>query len=453
MKKIIYLLIAVFLMFSLVSCNEDKTDEKTDVNGNEAVENIGESNTEQSPKEEEKKPEVFYTGVVCQLPSNGTAHFTALKTDGTYDRLGERGVYGYPEITEDGKYIFYRQTQADPETREYTERLFVMTPANKAFELAENATAFTLDKQGRYVVARCKDGLYFTTDFSKKCEKILDMESISSFIVSESGAKAAVVNSDTDLVFVDIATKTSTPVDTGVTYVMKRVCDNALYYAKEDGLYLYSNGTSSFVSSWWLSTDFPEIFATGTERERQYHFLNSSGVLIDIEDEAKISSYTVISPNRKYLVSGSGATIFRYEITENGLTNKTELHGKNMTIYRVNNDGIVLACSANDQSFGIFETSEYKKLSDGMLLINRTGFSSCVHFANDCVYFIKDNVLYKYTFGGETETLKEDVYSIAANGNWCYYTANYDKSSEKGDLFAIGKDEMIDDNIKYVYVR
>ena len=96
---------------------------------------------------------------------------------------------------------------------------------------------------------------------------------------------------------------------------------------------------------------------------------------------------------------------------------------------------------------------EYKKLSDGMLLINHTGYSSCVHFGNNSVYFLYNGVLSKYTFGGEVEVLKEDVYSIAASGDFCYYTANYNKNSEKGDLYVVGKDAMIDDAIMYVFKR
>ena len=160
-----------------------------------------------------------------------------------------------------------------------------------------------------------------------------------------------------------------------------------------------------------------------------------------------------MSRNNKYLVSGSGKTLYIYEVTPTGLINKTELHGNGITIYNINNDGVVLACSSKDQDFGIFENGEYKHLSDGMLLINKMGYSSCVHYGNNCVYFSKDIVLYKYTFGGEIETLKEDIYSFAANGDFCYYTANYDKSAERGDLYAVGTEEMVDDRIMYVFVR
>lgn len=442
MKRMLYLLTAVFLSFSLVSCD----DAKKTLSEN----SVGEIKNEETPvetPEEEIKSEVFYTGVVCQLPSSGTYPFTALKTDGTYDKLGEKGVYGYPEITDDGKYVFFRQSI------DRIERLFVMTPDERPFELVQNASAFTLDKEGKWVAVRCKDGFYFATDFTKPCEKIVDMDSILSFLVSEDGKKATIIDSDNNLYFVDIPSKTSVLVDSSVEFVIKKICDNLVYYAKEEGLYEYKNGTSTFVSDWWLSTDFPEIFATGTERERDYHYINSDGTTFDIEDEVSISSYTKMSRNNKYLVSGSGKTLYRYEVTPTGLINKTELHGNGITIYSINNDGVVLACSSKDQSFGIFEEGEYKKLSDGMLLINHMGYSSCVHFGNDCVYFSKDNVLYKYTFGGEVETLKEDIYSIAANGDYCYYTANYDKSASRGDLYAVGQEEMLDDRIMYVFAR
>ncbi len=454
MKRILLILAALVLCFCLIACDEDTAKDDGNLPENEKVEdNIG-GKTPEKEEEEVKKPEVFYTGMVYQLPSNGTAKFNALKTDGTFDSLGDRGVYGYPEITEDGKYIFYRQTQPNAETREYTQRLFVMKPGESAFELAENAKAFVLSKDEKCIAANCGNSVYFTDDFSKRCEKIFETtESVTSLILSETSTKIACVDYVGNLYMIDIASKTSTPIDTGVTYVIKRVCDNTLYYAKDDGLYLWSNGASTFVSNWWLSTDFDQIFATGTERERQYHYITSNGTVYDIDPDVKVSSFSMMSSNEKYFVTGSGATLYRYEITDSGFINKTELKGEDMTIYRINNDGIVVACSADDKSFGIFETSEYKKLSDGMLLINRMGYSSCVHFADGCVYFSADNNLYKYTFGGETELVAENMYSFAADGNWCYYTNNYDKSKEYGDLWSVGGDAMIDDYVKYIYVR
>ena len=446
MKRIIYLILALLLVLSFAGCDDgEKAPSNTPVS-----ENVGEIKNDDATvekPEEEIKPEVFYTGVVCQLPSNGTYPFTALKTDGTYDKLGEKGVYGYPEITDDGKFVFFRQSI------ERIERLFVMTPDSRPFELAQNAKAFTLEKSGKWVAVRCEDGFYFTTDFTKPCEKIVEMDSITNLLVSDDGKKATLVNDEGTLYFVDIPSKTFVTVDTGVEFVIKKICENLFYYAKEDGLYEYKNGTSTFISEWWLSTDFPEIFATGTERDRTYHYINSDGTTFEIDDDVSISSYTKMSRNNKYLVSGSGKTLYRYEVTPTGLINKTELHGNGITIYNINNDGVVLACSSKDQDFGIFENGEYKHLSDGMLLINKMGYSSCVHYGNNCVYFSKDIVLYKYTFGGEIETLKEDIYSFAANGDFCYYTANYDKSAERGDLYAVGTEEMVDDRIMYVFVR
>ena len=313
MKRILYLLFALILVFSLVSCDEEETpsqDAVGEVNG--ALKNEETLNKE----EKEEKPEVFYTGVVCQLPSSGSYPFTAIKTDGTYDKLGETGVYGYPEVTSDGKFVFFRQSI------ERIERLFVMSPNSKPQELAQNASSFTLEEDGKWVAVRCKDGFYFTTDFSKPCEKIADISSIASFYVSSDGKKAAILDYDENLYLADIPSKSYTAVDSGVKSVIKKVCDNLFYYAKSDGLYEYRNGTSTFISSWWASTDFPEIFATGTERERTYHYINSDGTTFDIPEDASISSYTKMSPNNKYIVSGSGATLYRFEVTPTGLTNK-----------------------------------------------------------------------------------------------------------------------------------
>lgn len=446
MKRILFLVVALLLLFTLAGCDDesDKPAIKDEIG------EIEEEANEEAPvevPEEEVKPEAFYTGVVCQLPSSGTSPFTALKTDGTYDKLGERGVYGYPETTDDGKYVFFRQSV------DGVERLFVMTPNERPFELAGNASDFILDDAGKWVAARCKDGFYFATDFTKPCEKIVDMDSVKSILVSEDGKKATLLDDEKNLYFVDIESKTYALIDSSVEFVIKRICENLVYYAKEDGLYEYKNASSAFVSDWWLSTDFPEIFATGTERERSYHYINSDGTVFDIEDEISVSSYTKMSKNNKYFVTGSGKTLYRYEVTPTGLINKTELLGNGITIYNINNDGVVLACSSKDQSFGIFENGEYKKLSDGMLLVNHMGYSSCVHFGNGCVYFLNDGVLYRYTFGGEVEVLAENVYSIAANGDYCYYTANYNKSSQKGDVYAVGSEEAADDAVMYIFAR
>lgn len=446
MKRIIYLLVALLLVFTLAGCDNGDAAPEKDKAGETVGEVLGGEDTPDEPKEE-IKPEVFYTGIVCQLPSGGSYPFTALKTDGTYDKMGDSGVYGYPEVTDDGKYVFFRQSI------DRIERLFVMMPNEKPFELAMDAKAFTLDDAGRWVAVRCKDGFYFGTDFSKPLEKIVEMDSIASYVVSADGACATLTDDEGNLYFVDIATKTSTFVDTGVEFVIKGICPSLLYYAKDEGLYEYRNGTSAFISEWWLSTDFPEIFATGTERERSYHYINSDGTTFDIPEEVSISSYTKMSRNNKYLVSGSGKTLYKYEVTPTGLINKTELLGNGITIYTVNNDGVVLACSSREQSFGIFENGEYKKLSDGMLLINHMGYSSSVHFGNNSVYFLKDGVLSKYTLGGEVETLKEGVYSIAADGDYCFYTANYDKSAERGDVFLVGREEMVDDKVMYIFSR
>ena len=158
MKRTFCLIIALLFVLSLASCGNTEKYPANDM-VEENVGEIKEETTNEAPKEE-IKPEVYYTGVVCQLPSSGTYPFTALKTDGSYDKLGEKGVYGYPEITEDGKYVFFRQSI------ERIERLFVMTPGSLPLELAQNASSFTLEREGKWVAVRCKDGFYFTTDFS-----------------------------------------------------------------------------------------------------------------------------------------------------------------------------------------------------------------------------------------------------------------------------------------------
>ena len=217
MKRIIYLILALLLVLSFAGCDDgEKAPSNTPVS-----ENVGEIKNDDATvekPEEEIKPEVFYTGVVCQLPSNGTYPFTALKTYGTYDKLGEKGVYGYPEITDDGKFVFFRQSI------ERIERLFVMTPDSRPFELAQNAKAFTLEKSGKWVAVRCEDGFYFTTDFTKPCEKIVEMDSITNLLVSDDGKKATLVNDEGTLYFVDIPSKTFVTVDTGVEFVIKKIC-------------------------------------------------------------------------------------------------------------------------------------------------------------------------------------------------------------------------------------
>lgn len=447
-KSILAVLVAMCLcLTAFYGCGDNE-------NTGDVTENNPTTGTTMPTETEEIAPEVFYTGVVYQLPAGGTAKFNALKTDGTYDELGERGVYGYPEITEDGKYIFYRQTQANADTREYTERLFVKQPGQKAFELAEYAKSFVLSKDESCVAAVCEDGIYFTDDFSQKCEKLVDnTEFVSTCVISQTNKTVVFLDDNGKLTAVDVATKTATVVDTDVTYVMRRVCDNALYYAKESGFYLWNGSASSFVSDWWKSTDFVQIFAVGTERDRQYYYLTATGKVFEIDGEIEVSSFSAMSPNEKYFVTDSGDTIYRYEITDTGFVNKTEFKGKDMNIYSVNNDGVVVACSSSESSFGIFENSAYKKLSDGILLAHQKGYSSCVHFAKGCVYYCAEDTLYKYTFGGTSEMIAENVFSFVANGDHCYYTTNYNKSKEYGDLYSVGADTMIDDYVKYVYIR
>lgn len=447
MKAIFSLLLSVVLLLALVSCGGDSV--KTDIPENTG--SAGEITTDVVTEAEpvEAVPEVFYTGIYYQTPSSGTARVHVHKTDGTTDDLGERGVYGYPDFTDDGKYVAYRQTKRN-DAGDYTERLFVMTPGGKTYELAENASSFVLDDDGEYIVARCKDGLYYTNDLTAPAEKIVD-GLFTSVIVSTSKSKIACVDKDNTLHFVDIAAKTDTVVADGVEHVMKRVCDNAVYYATDSGLYVYANGTSTFVSDWWLSTDFGQIFATGTERERSYHYLTVGGTLFDIPSEARISSLTHISSNEKYLVSGSGDTVLRYEITDTGLISKTEFQGDDLTLYMVNDDGVIFACASGSQSFGVYENAEYKKLSDGILLARKMGYSPCVHLVDDGVYFSYEDTLYKYTIGGTIETVAENIYSFAANGEWCCYTANYDQSKEYGDMYEAGRTDMVDDFVKYIY--
>lgn len=442
-KAFVAFFMVVCLCFSLCACGEDSgSADDNSVSG------------EISSEKEDEKPKVVYTEIVCHVGQNT---FKALKSDGSYDDL--KDVYGTPVATADGKYIFSRQAKKDPQTGKRIEKLFVMQPGEEGVELANKAVAFVLSYDESCVVVQCNDGVYFTNDFSKPCEKIADIDAYyNSCIVSETKTKVAYLERDENILYlIDISAKEAIVVDKDVLAIAKRFSDNALYYVKnnsegENCLYVWDGTASNFVSNNWKNCVLDAAYTVISESGNKHYFLNSDGKLQSFaDDDFYYSATAALSPNKKYYAYTKDGDLYRYEITENGLTNKTVFEGKEIFSFMVHDSGAIVACDSKEKTFALYDDVGCKKIFDDHTILSaRAGYGSTAYFGKDCVYFLFERTLYKYSFTGELETIAESVYSFASKGDYCYYLTNY--NNEFGDVFQVGADEKIC-GAKYINIR
>ena len=392
MKRILALLLVVFMILGLVACgsgNEQLGSGEENIGGTtQQTDSVGDSSSDADETLD------AYVGAFMKFSGNNIGY--VITESGETEELGDVGNIAY---TADGEYVVWNDKND----------LYIMQAGKSKELLADNASAFYLQSNTGVLISFCDDGIFATSDLSKEMVKIADAKDCYLKRISLDGQTLACIGSG-NLYTVNLSTLTVTElVSTSVDRDLL-ICrsENEIYFETEENVRKKWDGAS----------------------------VSDGSTTVDVEST---------SPNGEYVILKENYDYYRYKITNNGLEERTEF--TEYSQYFVSDDGIVGA--ELSEEIWLFNESE-KIVLNGTL--SGYYFQSCPPISERTLYYMDGSKLMAYNIDERSNNaIAENVKSYQVRNGYCYYLTTEEDVYRVGINEKITSDPVYSNALGFVY--
>lgn len=391
MKRILALLLASLMAFSLVACGNDN--EQLD-GGNNIGGTAQQTDSLDNSTAETNETMDAYVGAFMKFSGNNIGYM--IMESGKTEELGDVGNIAY---TADGKYVVWNDKYD----------LYIMQAGKSKKLLANNAKAFHLNANTGVLIAFCDDGIFATADLSKEMKKIGNAKDCYVKRISLDSNVLACIGSG-NLYTVDISTLAVTElVSTGVGRDLL-ICRSAneIYFETEDHVRKKWDGSS----------------------------VSEGSAAVDVE---------ATSPNGEYVVLKENYDYYRYRVTENGLEDRTEF--TEYSQYFVSDNGVVGAELSKE--IWLFNGND-KVVLNGTL--SGYYFQSCPPIIDKTLYYMDGSKLMAYNIDDKSNNvIAENIKSYQVRNGYCYYLTTNEEVFRVGVSDKITSDPIYSNALGFIY--
>lgn len=208
------------------------------------------------------------------------------------------------------------------------------------------------------------------------------------------------------------------------------------YYSESYDLYVVKNGESERIIK---NADYVSLWSNGAKVDGEWVYFSNEGKILDFDDFD--AEDTCVSKDGRYFYAvDEDGVLYSYVIDGKKCRDRKKVMTDVRFIYTSSEDDYINA-GTEDGGFAMISGTRAYEIDD----YNYTIYDGKL-------YYLNGGRLYMAMPGEKAEKLdtEKDVRYFALCGEQVYYVADWSDKKEEGDLYLVGKDKPVDEDVSWL---